>query len=144
MGMTSPEDGAAEQAVHVFTLSFDSDGYDDHGHPDYANGEHTISAELEIGVTMADGMHGHETISSNVDRRRVQEQQLHRQRTLRLSLGHDSALDEQRQRARVWHGPDPDASSVEIRRTAGSLQRRGGRVRGRDAQPVLRCRRADR
>ena len=29
------------------------------------NGEHTISAELEIGVTMADGMHGHETISSN-------------------------------------------------------------------------------
>ena len=64
MGMAPPEE-AAEQAVHEFTLSFDSDGYDDHGHPDYANGEHTVSAELEIGIDMADGTHGHETISSN-------------------------------------------------------------------------------
>ena len=30
------------------------------------NGEHTISAELEIGIDMADGTHGHETISSNM------------------------------------------------------------------------------
>ena len=68
MGMTpEPEDAdaAAEQAVHDFTLSFNSAGYDDHGHPDYMNGEHTISAQLEIGVDMADGTHGHETISSN-------------------------------------------------------------------------------
>ena len=70
MGMTPPEDEAAEQAgVHTFTMSFDSDGYEEHGDHtdvDYMNGEHTISAELEIGVTMADGMHGHETVSSNV------------------------------------------------------------------------------
>ena len=65
MGMAPSSDEPAEQAVHDFTLSFDSHGYDDHGHPDYANGEHTISAELEVGVTMADGMHGHETVSSN-------------------------------------------------------------------------------
>ena len=68
MGMTPPDE-AAEQAVHAFTMSFDSDGYEEHGDHtdvDYANGEHTIAAELEIGVTMADGMHGHETISSNV------------------------------------------------------------------------------
>ena len=65
MGMTPPEDGPAEQSVHSFTLSFDSDGHDDAGVPDYMNGEHTISAELEIGVDMADGTHGHETVSSN-------------------------------------------------------------------------------
>ena len=66
MGMTPPADEAAEQAVHQFTLSFDSHDYDrETGAPVYANGEHTISAALEIGVTMADGMHGHETISSN-------------------------------------------------------------------------------
>ena len=68
MGMApEPEDAdaAAEQAVHAFTLSFNSAAYDDHGHADYANGEHTISAELEIGIDMADGTHGHETISSN-------------------------------------------------------------------------------
>ena len=65
MGMAPPEDDAAEQAVHAFTLSFNSAGYDDHGHVDYTNGDHTISATLEIGITMADGMHGHETLSSN-------------------------------------------------------------------------------
>ena len=68
MGMTPPDE-AAEQAVHAFTMSFDSDGYEEHGDHtdvDYMNGEHTIAAELEIGVTMADGMHGHETVSSNV------------------------------------------------------------------------------
>ena len=64
--MMPPEDEAAEQAPHAFTMGFDSDGYADDGTPDYMNGEHTISAELEIGVTMADGMHGHETVSSNV------------------------------------------------------------------------------
>ena len=67
MGMTPPEDEAAEQAVPTFTMAFDSHDYDrDSGAPTYMNGEHTISAELEIGVTMADGMHGHETVSSNV------------------------------------------------------------------------------
>ena len=48
-------------------MSFESDGYDkDTGVPDYHNGEHTISAELEIGVDMPDGTHGHETVMSNV------------------------------------------------------------------------------
>ena len=66
MDMTPPADEAAEQAVHAFTLAFDSHDYDrDSGAPVYMNGEHTISAELEIGITMADGMHGHETVSSN-------------------------------------------------------------------------------
>ena len=107
MGMTSPEE-AAEQAVHVFTLSFDSDGYDDHGHPDYANGEHTISAELEIGVTMADGMHGHETISSNaID---VEFKNSNFIATTLSGLG-DGAMNATT--GRVWHG-GPDASSVEI------------------------------
>ena len=71
MGMTpEAEDAAAEQAVHEFTFSFDSDAYEPHGdHTDvaYMNGEHTISAELQVaGGMMADGMMGHETISSNV------------------------------------------------------------------------------
>ena len=71
MGMTpEEEDAAAEQAVHEFTFSFDSDAYEPHGdHTDvaYMNGEHTISAELQVaGGMMADGMMGHETISSNV------------------------------------------------------------------------------
>ena len=71
MGMSpEAEDAAAEQAVHEFTFSFDSDAYEPHGdHTDvaYMNGEHTISAELQVaGGMMADGMMGHETISSNV------------------------------------------------------------------------------
>ena len=67
MGMTPPEDEAAEQAVHAFTLAFDSHDYDrDTGAATYVNGEHTISAELQIqGGMMADGMMGHATISSN-------------------------------------------------------------------------------
>ena len=48
MGMAPPEDEAAEQAVHSFTLSFNSSGYGDDGTPDYMNAEHTISAELQI------------------------------------------------------------------------------------------------
>ena len=70
MGMAVPADGAAEQAGGnaTVTMAFDSDAYDIHDdHTDVAfmNGEHTIQAELEIGVDMADGTHGHETISSN-------------------------------------------------------------------------------
>ena len=65
MGMTPPDE-AAEQAPYNFTLSFDSHDYDrESGAPTYMNGEHTISAELEIGIDMADGTHGHETVSSN-------------------------------------------------------------------------------
>ena len=65
--MIPPEDGPAEQAVYQYPMSFESHDYDrTTGAPTYANGDHTISAELEIGVTMAGGMHGHETISSNV------------------------------------------------------------------------------
>ena len=69
MGMAAPEDdAAAEQAIYDFTLSFDSDDYDaETGATTYANGEHMLSAELQIaGGMMSDGMMGHETISSNV------------------------------------------------------------------------------
>ena len=41
----------AEQTVHTFTLSFDSDGYEEHGDHvdvDYMNGEHSIQATLKI------------------------------------------------------------------------------------------------
>ena len=67
MGMTPPEDEAAEQAVHAFTLAFNSHDYDrETGAAVYTNGEHTISAELQIaGGMMPDGMMGHATISSN-------------------------------------------------------------------------------
>ena len=59
--MAPPADEAAEQAVHGFTLSFDSGEYDmETGATMYMNGEHTISAELEIHGAM-----GHETVSSN-------------------------------------------------------------------------------
>ena len=68
--MAAPEDdAAAEQAVHQFTLGFDSHAYELHGDHidvDYMNGEHTLSAELQIaGGMMADGMMGHEIVSSN-------------------------------------------------------------------------------
>ena len=71
MGMAAPEDdAAAEQAVYDFTLAFDSDGYEphgDHADVDYRNGEYSLSAELQIaGGMMADGMMGHETITSNI------------------------------------------------------------------------------
>ena len=70
-GMAAPaDDAAAEQAVYDFTLSFDSHKYVEHGDHtdvDYMNGEHTISAELQIaGGMMADGMMGHQVVSSNV------------------------------------------------------------------------------
>ena len=70
MGMASPADVAAEQAGGnaTVTMSFDSDAYelhDDHADVAFMNGEHTIQAQLEIGIDMADGTHGHETISSN-------------------------------------------------------------------------------
>ena len=66
MAASPAQDEPAEQAVHNFTLSFDSDGYDaETGAVTYMNGEHTI-AELEIGIDLPDGTHGHETISSNI------------------------------------------------------------------------------
>ena len=66
MGMAPPEDAAAEQAVHAFNFSFDSGEYGDDGTPLYMNGDHMISADLQIaGGMMADGMMGHETVSSN-------------------------------------------------------------------------------
>ena len=102
MGMTpEPEDAdaAAEQAVHEFTMSFNSAGYDDHGHPDYTNGEHTISAELQIaGGMMADGMMGHETISSNVQTVTFDNDDGY---IVTADLGHNSALDDNGAR---WYG----------------------------------------
>ena len=67
MGMTPPEDDAAEQAVHTFTLTVNTAEYDEAtGTPKYMNGDHVLSAELQIaGGMMPDGMMGHETISSN-------------------------------------------------------------------------------
>ena len=107
MGMTPPEE-AAEQAVHPFTLAFDSDDYDgDTGAPTYANGEHTISAELEIGVDMADGTHGHETISSN-----AVSVEFNNSDFIAASVGGlgDGALNSTT--GRMWYG-GPDAS-VEV------------------------------
>ena len=66
MGMAPPQqDDPAEQAAPTLTLSFNSAEYGEDGTPNYMNGEHVISAELEIGVDMPDGTHGHETVSSN-------------------------------------------------------------------------------
>ena len=62
MAASPAQDEPAEQAVHEFTLSFDSDAYvahGDHADIDYLNGEHTIAAELRI----ADS---EDAISSNV------------------------------------------------------------------------------
>ena len=109
MGMAPPEE-AAEQAVHTFTLSFDSDDYDrDTGVPAYMNGEHTISAELQIaGGMMADGMMGHETLSSNaID---VEFSNSNFIATTISGLG-DGAMNAVT--GRVWYG-GPDASSIEI------------------------------
>ena len=68
MALAPPEDEAAEQAVHSFTLAFDTDGYDPAtGAPDYPNGEHTISAELIVaGGMMADGTMGRMMVASNI------------------------------------------------------------------------------
>ena len=109
MGMTPPDE-AAEQAVHAFTMSFDSDAYDEHGDHvdvDYMNGEHTIAAELEIGVTMADGMHGHETISSNVVTVEFDNEDGY---IVTADLGDNTALDDD---GRVWYG-GPDNGDVVI------------------------------
>ena len=96
------EDAAAEQAVHRFTLAFDSNAYEPHGdHTDvaYRNGEHMIAAELQIaGGMMSDGMMSYQTISSNVvtvvfdnDDGIV----------VTADLGDNSALDSQ---GRRWYG----------------------------------------
>ena len=66
MAATPAMDEPAEQAPLNFTLSFNSAKYDrETGAVDYPNGDHTISAELEVAVDMPDGTHGHETVSSN-------------------------------------------------------------------------------
>ena len=102
MGM-APEaedgDAAAEQAVHAFTLSFNTAGYDDHGHVDYMNGDHTIAAELQIaGGMMSDGMMGYETISSNVQTVEFANEDGY---IVTADLGHNSMLDS---RGRRWYG----------------------------------------
>ena len=67
MGMAPPQqDEPAEQAGPTLRFSFNSAAYDEDEAPSYMNGEHTISAELEIAVDMPDGTHGHETVSSNI------------------------------------------------------------------------------
>ena len=115
--MTAADDDAAEQAVHAFTLSFNTAAYDDHGHPDYMNGEHTISAEVEIGVDMADGTHGHQTISSN-----VQTVEFDNDDAVHVSMSGlgDGALNTTT--GQVWHG-GPDA---EIKITALPVLYSGG------------------
>ena len=63
MGMTPPEDEAAEQAIHTFTLTFNTAEYDEtlETPAKYMNGEHVLSAELQIaGSMMPDGMMGHD------------------------------------------------------------------------------------
>ena len=56
---TPAEEEPAAQAIHAFTLSFDSDDYDSStGSPAYMNGDHEISMQLKVA--------GSEPISSNV------------------------------------------------------------------------------
>ena len=106
MGMMPPEeDEAAEQAVHAFTLSFDSGGYDDDGTVHYMNGDHIISANLQIaGGMMADGMMGHETIHSN-----AATYEFDNEDAVHISVGGlgDGALNSST--GQVWYG-GPDAS----------------------------------
>jgi hypothetical protein len=94
------DDAAAEQAVHQFTLGFDSDGYDaETGAPEYMNGEHTLSAELRItGGMMADGMMGHEIVSSNAMTVQFDNPD---GVIVTADLGHNSALDDNGAR---WYG----------------------------------------
>ena len=113
MGMTpEPEDAeaAAEQAPCITSPSRSTRHDHDDGplaHPVYMNGEHTISAELEIGVTMADGMHGHETISSNVQTVTFNNEDGY---VVTADLGHNSALDDS---GRRWYG-GPDNGHIVI------------------------------
>ena len=130
MGM-APEaadaDAAAEQAVHAFTLSFNTAGYDDHGHVDYMNGDHTIAAELQIaGAMMSDGMMGYETISSNVQTVEFANKDGY---IVTADLGHNSMLDS---RGRRWYG-GPANGHIVISRAGGELQWRGDR--GRQDKP---------
>ena len=110
MGMAAPEDdAAAEQAVYDFTLSFDSDDYDaDTGATTYANGEHMLSAELQIaGGMMSDGMMGHETISSNVMTVEFDNDDGY---IVTADLGHNSVLADDGKR---WYG-GPDNGHIVI------------------------------
>ena len=61
-------DAPAEQAPQTYTLTFDTGGHDTTtGVPRFLNGDHDLSAELQIaGGMMADGMMGHATVYSNV------------------------------------------------------------------------------
>ena len=61
-------DEPAEQAPQTFTLTFDTAEHDaTTGVPRFLNGDHDLSAELQIaGGMMADGMMGHEIVHSNV------------------------------------------------------------------------------
>ena len=112
MGMAAPEDdAAAEQAVYDFTLSFDSDGYVEHGDHadvDYMNGEYSISAELQIASgMMADGMMGHQTVSSNVLAVVFDNNDGF---VVTADLGDNSALDDD---GRRWYG-GPDNGHIAI------------------------------
>ena len=110
MGMAAPEDdAAAEQAVYDFTLSFDSDEYDaETGATTHANGEHSLSAELQIaGGMMSDGMMGHETISSNVMTVEFDNADGY---VVTADLGHNSVLDDDGSR---WYG-GPDNGHIVI------------------------------
>ena len=106
MGTAPPEDDeAAEQAVYDFTLSFDSDAYVEHGDHadvDYTNGEHTLSAELQI----ASGM-GSETITSNVMTVEFDNDDGF---VVTADLGANSALADDGKR---WYG-GPDNGHIEI------------------------------
>ena len=64
MDMAPPADEAAEQAVHEFTLSFDSDEYDSEtGTPTFVNGDHTIVGEV---IVAGGGRTNRQMIASNI------------------------------------------------------------------------------
>ena len=110
----------AEQAAgNTITMSFNSAGYDDYGHPDYLNGDHVISAELEIGVDMADGTRGHETISSNAITVEFDNTDF-----IGVSISGlgDGAMNPSS--GQIWHGgPDviPEITAMPVYYTGGSI-----------------------
>ena len=89
----------AEQSTHDFTLSFDSDGYEEHGDHtdvDYMNGEHSIQATLKIAGR-------DELIMSNILPVEFANDDGY---VVMADLGDNTALDDG---GRMWYGgPDND------------------------------------
>ena len=105
----------AAQAIHSFTLSFDSDDYDSStGSPAYMNGDHEISMQLKVA--------GSEPISSNVLTVDFNNDDGY---VVTADLG-DNSVDRRRRPAVVWRSEQRDDRHY---RSARELQRWIGHVR---------------